>query len=245
MSDSLNKEFLQNGFVIVKNAFDPCVCPRAWQELERIHHSYMDLKMKFPELHRLGEWSIKSPHVASSVIKDFIFSSLFQRLCLELIGDTVDLFWAATAAKPKERGKGFPWHQDTGYDEDPKDYITIWAAFDQVDEGNGCLWAVPGSHLEEVLQHEFRKTDEFNYAGVFIKSSYSPAVEAIPIRLNPGDVVCMHSKLVHASFQNSSPRERRGLIAAFIKSFRYDIQQVRGIPEGTEPFLRNGKILIR
>jgi phytanoyl-CoA hydroxylase len=244
MEQTIKKEFSEKGFVTVRNLFDQELVSNVRAEIKRIHQEFPILKEKTPLLHKLGEWSIKSPHLASQSIKNLVYSKQFQRLSIELIGEDVDLFWSATADKPKEKGKKFPWHQDTGYDEIPKEYITIWAAFDHVDENNGGLWAVPGSHIGKIHPHEFRKADELNYAGVFIKDPYESNKDAQPICLSPGDVVCMHSKLIHASFQNHSLRERTGLISAFIQSFDYSVQHVRGIPEATEPFLKAGKIAI-
>jgi ectoine hydroxylase-related dioxygenase (phytanoyl-CoA dioxygenase family) len=243
MERSVKREFSENGFAIIRNLFDVHLVSKVRNEIKRVHQDFLVLKERAPQLHKLGEWSIKSPHIVSQPIKNIIHSESFQNLCLELIGKDVDLFWSATADKPKEKGKKFPWHQDTGYDENPKDYITIWTAFDRVDESNGGLWAVPGSHFGEIYSHEFRRADESNYAGVFIKGQCHFDEDALPIRLLPGDALCMHSKLIHASFQNHTLRERTGLIAAFIKSLDYSVPNVRGAPELTEPFLKAGKIV--
>ena len=243
MQQTLKKEFSENGFVIVRNLLDAEIVSEVRNEIKRVHLEFVALKESVPQLHKLGDWSIKSPHLVSQPIKALIFSKHFQDLCVEIIGEEVDLFWSATADKPKEKGKNFPWHQDTGYDDLPKDYITAWIAFDHVDENNGGLWAIPGSHLGAVYPHEFKKADKINYAGVFICGQFGGREQAEAIRLSPGDAVCMHSKLIHASFQNQSLRERTGLIAAFIKSFDYSVQHVRGIPEATEPFLKSGKII--
>ncbi len=238
MNNDLEQEFSKNGFVVIKNFFDFSINEDICQEIERIHKNFENLKTSTPHLHKLGEWSIKSPHLVSSRIKEIIFSKELRNLCLRLVGENVDLFWSATAAKPKKNGKAFPWHQDTGYDRIPKSYVTVWMAFDFVDEENGCLWAIPGSHLEKLEEHEFKKSDDLNYAGVFIKGPYLRKDDGYPIRLSPGDIVCMHSRLVHSSQKNSSIRERRGLIAAYISANSYSSEHIRGIPEATEPFFR-------
>jgi ectoine hydroxylase-related dioxygenase (phytanoyl-CoA dioxygenase family) len=242
MHTGLREEFKNAGYLIIRNAFESSAAPVISEEIGRVHSEFAELKMRFPLLHKLGEWSIRSPHLASPTIRDFVYSTHFLNLCQPLVGDEVDLYWAATAAKPKEKGKCFPWHQDAGYG-GPQEYITCWAAFDEIDEENGCLWAVPGSHREGILEHEFRKSDDKNYAGPFIKGIYPRAKEAEPIRLMPGDVVCMHSKLVHASFENRSSRYRRGLITAFIQTGDHELAQNVGTTETTEPFIRSGRLV--
>lgn len=234
-------EFEEIGFFVARRAFEPSLALSVGAELERVHADFDELKAKEPLMHRLGEWSIRSPHLGSKVIRDFIYSEHYVRLCQLFLGEGADLYWSATAAKPRERGKRFPWHQDAGYG-GPEEYITLWAAFDDVDEENGCLWAIPRSHREGILPHERIKSDDVNYAGVFIQGSYARAQERVPIRLSPGDAVCMHSKLVHASFENRSDRARRGLITAFIKPGAHQIVRIIGTPEATEPFMREGQI---
>jgi len=243
MEPTAQAEFQKNGYVVINRAFDRALVPSLRNELARVHESFPDLKAQHPLMHRLGEWSIRSPQAASTVIRDFVFSDHFAGPCKSLVGNDVDLYWCATAAKPKERGKGFPWHQDAGYGGGPDEYITFWAAFDEVDEENGCLWAVPGSHLTGIQEHEFRKSDETDYGGPFIKRPYEPDATKVPILLSPGDMVCMHSKLIHASFQNHSPRERRGLITAFVQSGEKQVFQTVGTPEITVPFIRSGRRL--
>ena len=241
MPSAYRDELAKTGFVVVRSAFDPRLAAELCEELARVHHQFPDLKRVHPSMHKLGEWSIRSPHLASLTLRNFVFSGSISELVQEFMGDDVDLFWVATAAKPREKGKAFPWHQDAGYG-GPKDYVTFWIAFDSVDEENGCLWAVPGSHREGIHEHELRKSDDVTYGGPFIKGSYPRAGERIPVRLSPGDLVCMDSKLVHASFQNHSQRYRRGLITAFIRSGESQLLQVVGPVEGSEPYLRRGQI---
>ncbi len=234
--------FAEEGFFVFHKIFDPAAFAQVPDSLELVHRNFSELKAIHPTLHKLGEWSIKSPHVASKAIRDFLFSTHHQMICEELISGDVDLYWNATAAKPATKGKSFPWHQDSGYGEGPKNYITCWAAFDHVDEGNGCLWTVPGSHRGELFPHELRKSTEDDYAGVFVKEIHFDEKRAVPIRLEPGDIVCMDSRLLHCSYKNNSSRKRRGLISAFIRSGDYQLGFVEGVPEALEPFVRNGRI---
>jgi hypothetical protein len=236
-------EFREKGYVVISGAFDSALVPSLRNELVRVHEDFPSLKAQHPLMHKLGEWSIRSPQAASVTLRDFVFSDHFAGPCKALVGNDVDLYWCATAAKPKEKGKGFPWHQDAGYGGGPDEYITFWSAFDEVDVENGCLWAVPGSHLKGIQEHEFRKSDETDYGGPFIKRPYDPGVTRVSIPLSPGDIVCMHSKLIHASFQNTSSRERRGLITAFVRSGENQILQTVGTPEVTVPFIRSGRRL--
>ncbi len=239
--DATLETFATNGFAIIRNEWTQEFHEEIALEIERIHQDFSDLKLAFPELYKLGEWSIRSPHLPSKSINSFIFSAPFKNICSSLIGDDVDMYWTTTATKPVQCGKSFPWHQDAGYGKGPAEYITCWTAFDKVDQENGCLWAIPGSHKQDVLPHEFRKSNEENYAGIFLKDLNIDLSSAIPIILNPGDIACMHSKLIHASTPNLSGRKRRAMIAAYahkqqIERFRNQIEEV------PLSFLRKGKM---
>lgn len=241
MDISTKRELEKNGYAVIRGAFDPAHADEICIEIARVHSDFTRLKVQFPDMHKLGEWSIRSPHRASQVIHNFIYSAINHKLCRYFIGNEADLYWCTTAAKPAEIGKAFPWHQDAGYGEGPKGYIIFWAAFDDVDEENGCLWVIPGSHTEGIREHEYRKMDESSYAGVFLKDHPPLLNEMQPIRVQRGDIVCMDSKLIHATFQNQSIRPRRALIYAFLKPTPENSYMIRGSKEVIDPYLRDGE----
>jgi phytanoyl-CoA hydroxylase len=212
-------------------------------EIDRVHAGYDGFKARYPLLHKLGEWSIRNPQMASPAIRALIYSKENLTVATDFIGADTDFYWCTTAAKPKERGRGFPWHQDAGYGEGPKDYFICWAAFDDADEDNGCIWVIPGSHRDGVLPHEYRKSDERNYAGVFLREAHPREPERLAVPIKAGDVICMHSQLVHATMQNSSPRQRRALVYAFIKGDHSGVYNINGSTEVIEPFSRDGKLV--
>jgi ectoine hydroxylase-related dioxygenase (phytanoyl-CoA dioxygenase family) len=227
--------FENNGFTLIKSAFDPITCEDLATEIESIHSNFPLLKTKFPTLQKLGEWSIKSPNRASQKIQSFIFSQAFQELTRSLIGPNVDLYWNTTAAKPPATGRTFPWHQDCGYGVGPEDYITCWTALDPVDEKNGALRLIPNSHKQGKLPHEYRKSTVADYAGIFLTNPNVPEINAICLSMNPGDILCMSSKLIHASAPNHSNRKRRAIISAYGKAVTAEYDRTEEIL----PFFRH------
>lgn len=236
------QNFSTNGFALLKNNFDFKLAEQIAGEIERVHTEFESLKQTHTELYKLGEWSIRSPHTVSPVLSEFIFSSVFEKICQSLVGKDVDMYWTTTAAKPAQRGKAFPWHQDAGYGKGPSDYITCWIALDHVDQENGCLWAIPNTHAGDIFPHEFRKSNDDDYAGLFLKNSDFDFSNAQPLVMQPGDILCMDSKLIHASTPNFSGRKRRGLIVAYAKSHLIEKHKDE-IEEITVPFLRDGRRL--
>ena len=84
--------------------------------------------------------------------------------------------------------------------------ITAWIALDDVDELNGCLRYIDGSHRGPILEHLPLPDEPYNL---------SPAQENIDLNrealapVGKGGVVFHHSKMLHTSHRNESDRWRR------------------------------------
>ena len=96
------------------------------------------------------------------------------------------------------------WHQDLGVllpEADDSLIISVWMPLVPVDEDNGCLLFIPGSHKRGLLRHESSRVN----TGL-------PA-EAVPgqqvaVPMMPGDVLFFHSTTIHSSLPNRSDRLR-------------------------------------
>src|SRR5690606_38612988 len=71
-----------------------------------------------------------------------------------------------------------------------------------VDENNGCLWVVPGSHKLGVLNH----VDTFSHLG--LDDEHWPWDRATPIHGKAGDAVFFHVNCIHGSKPNWSDKPR-------------------------------------
>lgn len=111
--------------------------------------------------------------------------------------------------KPPRFGTAKPYHQDNFYFRlDPADQaLTAWIALDDVDEDNGCLRYISGSHRGPVLPHVPVPGEPHNLV------PEPAAIDLTLERLAPvgkGGVVFHHSKVLHTSHRNHSARWRRG-----------------------------------
>ena len=108
-----------------------------------------------------------------------------------------------------------PPHQDNYYFcLAPPNVVTIWMALDEVDDENGCLRYVAGSHLQPVRPHARSHVLGFSQ-GI---SDYGEADRAAEVRihLQPGDVVAHHGNTIHRADANrSATRHRRAFAMVF------------------------------
>ncbi|MGY8827609.1 MAG: phytanoyl-CoA dioxygenase family protein [Candidatus Latescibacterota bacterium] len=107
-------------------------------------------------------------------------------------------------------GKETPPHQDGFYFMlEPNEALTMWLAQDTVDEENGCVRYLPGSHREGMRPHQ--RTDILGFSqGISDYGAEDRRCE-VPICAEPGDLLVHHSLTVHRADANPSPRPRRAL----------------------------------
>ena len=110
-----------------------------------------------------------------------------------------------------------PWHHDLPYwCMDGAQVCSLWLALDYVDESNGMVEYVRGSHLWNKLY----QPEDFSGEG----GSRNPALEKVPdinamrdnydiasFELEAGDCVVFHARTLHGAPGNVSTRPRRGL----------------------------------
>jgi ectoine hydroxylase-related dioxygenase (phytanoyl-CoA dioxygenase family) len=84
-----------------------------------------------------------------------------------------------------------------------------------VDLANGCLEVVPGSHRWPILCTEKADT-KVSFTDVTVP--LPDAAAAVPVEMEPGDVLFFHGALVHGSAPNvTTDRFRRALIGHYIQ----------------------------
>ncbi len=127
-----------------------------------------------------------------------------------LLGPDVDCFLSQFIFKgPGAYGQ--PWHQDSYYFPfTPDTQVGVWLAVTPASRANGCLWMVPGSHTEPVHEHVPDHRPGSNYGYVQIVDHDMSA--AIPVLMDPGDLLVFSSKLMHSSTDNESDGIRAAMV---------------------------------
>ena len=131
------------------------------------------------------------------------------------------LCWTTTFFIKEANSPGFvSWHQDSTYwGLDPDEVITAWIAFTEVNEANGYMQVIPGSHKIDQLPH----VDTFHKDNLLSRGQ-EIAVEvdtskAVGIELRAGEMSLHHIKLVHGSEPNRSADRRIGLAIRYIPTY--------------------------
>lgn len=134
-----------------------------------------------------------------------------------LIGPDIKLFGSQAFLKPPG-GIEKPYHQDSAYFPiEPMSLVTCWAALDDTTIENGCMWVIPGSHQQGVLNHsELWMIGERR--DMRIPESELGDAKEEPIVMKAGSCSFHHSLLLHSSRPNLTPNPRRGLAVHYMSA---------------------------
>lgn len=128
------------------------------------------------------------------------------------------LVWGTTLFTKEPRTATFvSWHQDLRYWGLSGDAeVSVWVALGPVNEANGCMRFVPGSHQLDLVTH--RDTHDQNN---FLTRGQEAEVaideeKTVMVELEPGEASLHHGRLLHASGPNGSDERRIGMVINYI-----------------------------
>ncbi|NOY29506.1 MAG: phytanoyl-CoA dioxygenase family protein [Planctomycetes bacterium] len=218
--------FLDNGYLVVRDAIDRKVIDQVRDAADALQDRYIDYRKEegvhytspgaksFDEmmdgtasaqgdavLWRIDDLEKRFPAVEMLKRLPFVHNAMEA-----LLGAETLQYNESFVTKPPRVGQPVLWHQDPSFKvkctPDPISTIDIY--LDKTDEGNGCIWVVPGTHKKGVIdvkslmdQHGFDLPD------------------AIPVCMEPGDVAFHDNGCLHGSKANTSDRLRRIVYLAF------------------------------
>lgn len=210
------QQFERDGFVSIPGFLNADEISACNQKLERFikeaapnlppEHVFYENKddpstlKQLQSLHQHDEW----------------FSTLMNgnpRLLAEtLLGSEVTAENMQFFNKPPGIGQPTPPHQDGYYFKlDPPHALTMWMALEEVDEENGCVRYVRGSHLKGLRPHGQTGTLGFSQGMIDFGTEEDHAHEEM-MPAHPGDLLAHHALTIHrADGNSSSTRTRRAL----------------------------------
>lgn len=230
LSSQQIEQFHQNGFIKGSRVLSDAEIDVLQRETLRVIED-RDAISSAPEgqkpvlLHNMGRadaplWQIVDIWMTSAPFKMLACSETIAAEVNQLTGAReLRLFHDQIQYKPAaENGKAGGanlWHQDSPYWPilQPKtSQITAWVALDDVDEENGCMWMISGSHLwgdaiEDIHAHLCNADDFFDLPAEY--NGHPVRAVACPVRR--GEVHYHHALTWHGSNVNASGRPRRAI----------------------------------
>jgi phytanoyl-CoA hydroxylase len=146
----------------------------------------------------------------------FAISAKCGEIVEELLGCDASVFQSMFILK-NPGAWGQPWHQDAYYfnfDRGPQ--IGLWLAISEATLENGCLSVLPGSHKGDVAKHGPDKREGSNYG--YREVDVEGEDRAIPVLMQPGDLLVFHSRLLHRSVDNLGVARREAMVLHYAPS---------------------------
>ncbi len=156
-------------------------------------------------------WQIVNIWQASQPFRDLLSHTQIVEGLAQLTDATALRIWHDQIQyKPAEIGGINMWHQDAPLWPiiAPMTEVSAWVALDDVDESNGCMSMVPGSHLWGD-QIDFLRTLKNYEAMPDSFSGHECKVIRCPVQ--SGEVHYHHALTWHGSHANNSNRPRRAI----------------------------------
>jgi ectoine hydroxylase-related dioxygenase (phytanoyl-CoA dioxygenase family) len=162
--------------------------------------------------HALGAWRIKVG------LHDLLWNPAFTIPASQLLGGSVRFWHDQLFCKPAHHGGVVAWHQDYSYwtRTKPIAHLSCWIGLDDATVENGCLHYVPRSHRWNLLPVTGLAGD-MNAIQTVLSESQNTEFNPVAIELKAGEAAFHHPLLVHGSFENKSPRPRRGLVINVVR----------------------------
>ena len=117
--------------------------------------------------------------------------------------------------RPRE-GSGFGWHQDAPYWIHDCDHVhllpSVYLAFDDADEDNGCLQIIRGSHTQGCLPGS---QDDAQLAGFFTQATCFDEADAVSFEIPAGSLIFFDPYAIHGSQTNHSDQPRRAIVMTY------------------------------
>jgi phytanoyl-CoA hydroxylase len=213
-------DFDDNGFVIVRQFLSVSELDYLHSNLDRYIREVVPTlpdSAAFYEDRTRPETLKQLQHMGhDSFFRTYMRHPSWLALAEALIGEEVRAEEPEWFNKPPNTQHVTPPHQDNYYFcLKPPHVLTLWLALEPVDEENGCLRYVAGSHRHGVRPHGRSGVLGFSQ-GI---TDYGPDDQAREVQVGqqPGDVVAHHGETIHRADANRSRTRYRRAFAMVYK----------------------------
>lgn len=214
LSDAQRAFYEENGYLKVESA----VTAEQLTELRRITYDLIEQSREITETDDVFELDkghsrdtprltrIKLPHKQHPYYWEILRDSGVTQVLTDLLGPDTMLQTSKLNTKAPGGGAAVEWHQDWAFYPHSNDSMLAFGLMlEDVDEANGPLQVIPGTHKGPILSHHAN--------GVFCGAvdPDDPLFEgdrAVTLTGKAGDMTVHHARVLHGSAPNLSDRNR-------------------------------------
>lgn len=208
MSERTRKDdYDRDGFVVVREFLPPRVFAELRSELRRYiasvvptlpdTHAFYDDKRR-PETLKQMQFLEQDAYFGQCVEQP-----RWRDLATQLLGESAVFKGCEWFNKPAGTNHPTPPHQDNYYfNLAPPHVLTMWLALEDVDEENGCLRYIPGSHLRGRRPHA--RSNVLGFSQGIADYGDADRVQEVPMVIRANDLLVHHGWTIHRADPNRS-----------------------------------------
>jgi len=148
---------------------------------------------------------VKLPHKQDPYFWDILKNSAMTEVLTDLLGPDTSIITSKLNTKAPGGGRAVEWHQDWAFYPHTNDDLLAFGLLEDVDEDNGPLMVIPGTHKGPVLSHHSNGV----FAGAI--NPDDPLFDrdkAVKLTGKAGSMTVHHARILHGSAPNVSRRAR-------------------------------------
>lgn len=204
----------ENGYLLVENA----VTPEQLDRLREITYGLIDASRGVTESNEVYDLDrghsaaeprltrIKLPHKRDPFFWDLIRGSRMTEVLTDLLGPHTNLLTSKLNTKAPGGGRAIEWHQDWAFYPATNDSLLAFGLMlEDVDEANGPLMVIPGTHKGPVLSH---MANGYFAGAIDPDDPLFEKDKAVTLTGKAGDMTVHHVRILHGSAPNMSDRNR-------------------------------------
>ncbi|MCJ8012727.1 phytanoyl-CoA dioxygenase family protein [Paenibacillus sp. KQZ6P-2] len=220
LSEDQIKQYHEDGYILIKKGCSGDLIDVFNRHIYDIRSGPMEEMAEWARTTERARFSTRlfNPHKHDGFSRQMMKLPIVRGVLAQLMGrEAAGVQSMFFYKEPGSHGQAA--HQDFYYiKNDPMTMIAAWIAMEErVDEENGCLWVIPGTHKLGLLPHgKVKNLDEHEQwtdetEGVDLSKE-------IPVIMEKGDILFFHELLIHSSNRNRSvDRWRRSYVCHYIR----------------------------
>ncbi|XP_069703085.1 phytanoyl-CoA dioxygenase, peroxisomal-like [Periplaneta americana] len=224
LSKSQRDFYEENGYLVIPKLIDDDLI----EEFRQRFLGICDGRIPKGNMTLMKDVSLRNTDVKGEFlyykVQDFVWDEVLSKYILHpkvldyvecFTGPNIKAMHSMLINKPPDSGKmtsKHPLHQDLHYFPfRPADRIVAsWTAMERVNEDNGCLVVIPGSHKGNLLPHDYPKWDHGVNKAFHRVEGYEDH-PLVPLHMEKGDTVFFHPILIHGSGINKTKGFRKAI----------------------------------